>query len=75
MESLGRFKNLTTLDVVQCPNALNDKILGYISTNMPLLREFGFSHCEEVTDLGITGKNPAGEVRHPGIQALAGKEE
>jgi len=39
---------------------------------MTLLFEFGFSHCHELSDVGVTGKRN-GETIHHGIGALAGK--
>ena len=71
IESLGRFRHLTVLNLVQCPAVLDDEIFHFICSNLTQLREFGFSHCDQLTDLGLTGKNKDVLIG-PGIHALTG---
>jgi len=72
IESLSRFTSLTVFNVIQCPNALDDKVLQFICSKLTQLREFGFSHCDYVTDFGLTGCQD-GEVTRPGLGFLTGK--
>jgi len=69
MESLGRLRHLTVLNLLQCKDALDDEILHFICSNMLQLTELGFSHCEKLTDVGLTGERN-GERIAPGLRNL-----
>jgi len=74
MESLGRFRCLKVLNLVQCPDAVDDKVLAYICSNLKHLQELGFSHCDQLTDVGLTGKQNGVEVG-AGLNSLSGAFE
>lgn len=73
MESLGRFRHLTVLYLIQCPAAIDDEILHFICSNLTQLREFGFSHCDRVTDVGMKGLRND-DITRLGIASLTGNE-
>jgi len=57
---------------MQCGSALNDDIVKFSCTKMTELREFGFSNCHEMSDVGVRVKRN-GETIHHGIGTFAGK--
>jgi len=74
MESLGRFRHLKVLNLVQCPDAVDDKVLAYICSNLKHLQELGFFDCDQLTDVGLTGKQNGVEVC-AGLSSLSGALE
>ena len=52
---LAELPNLTKLNFLKSENSISDYVLQYICSNMTQLLELEFSHCDEVTDFGLTG--------------------
>jgi len=71
LDLLRKFKTLKHLSFLYSPNAVDDDVIQFIFREMTSLEELEVSHCERLTDVGISGTGP--EQERLSIQSLKGQ--
>jgi len=72
LDLLGRFQNLKRLSFRGCLNAVDDDVMQFIFREMTAVEELEVSHCEHLTDAGITGGTGPSKER-VSIQSFKGQ--